>query len=715
MSSSQLLAKYAVVTCDTHGTILSANQNITKVFGYSVGELIGENVSILMPSPYKEQHDSYISRYQKTQKARVLGKSREVIGKHKKGFSIKLNLSLSQAEGQKGVMFIAMFEKSKDQSATFWINEEGIIQKIKGNYYYLTGYTKEDLLSNNINLIMPEPYKELHNSFIEKYLETGVKKVLGRERNLQAKHKLRQEPFSINLHVSEEIKEIEIDGKFVEKRFFKGVISPVDDLEAIITINSQGIIEAATDDFLYLFGYKNDELVDNPISKIVKGNLSEIQNSIPSKKKKSSNNNNDDDDSDSLQIRRKVVGLHKDGSIFTVTIEIERFFEDVKNDDDEIEEISKFMCKLTRTGKKKKNKEIITEGQYMGHYTYGSTLGSGYFGKVRMAIHRLTEEKVAIKTLRKKQYESVNMEFPPREVKVLKALRHPYINQLYDTVALDDRVHLILEHVDGRELCEIVETTSHMPEDVCRHLFRQILLGVQYMHETGVVHRDLKLENIIVDKQGNAKIIDLGFGNFFIGENHLLKTFCGSPDYAAPELFLGKPYLGVQVDIWSLGVMLYAMLSGFLPFKNTNHLLCGHYVFPDVISPGARSLIEMILKTDPADRPSMEDIINHPWVSEGYSGPPVPIISNDLDIHPKLIEMISQLGLNPQSVKDSLSSKEYNEFTTTYFLLRKKFERKGKLHAVSSNKNNNNNEEKKQSKKRKKNQKKNSTEECAIL
>lgn len=156
-----------------------------------------------------------------------------------------------------------------------------------------------------------------------------------------------------------------------------------------------------------------------------------------------------------------------------------------------------------------------------------------------MAYHRITEERVAIKTLRKKQFLALKMEYPPREVSVLKALDHPYLNRLYDTVELKDKTHLILEYVEGEELCDLVER-EQLSEDTCRHYWRQIILAVSYMHDNGIVHRDLKMENIIIDKDNNAKIIDFGFGNFMLAKEHLLRTFCGSPSYAAPELFLGR-------------------------------------------------------------------------------------------------------------------------------------------------------------------------------
>lgn len=312
----------------------------------------------------------------------------------------------------------------------------------------------------------------------------------------------------------------------------------------------------------------------------------------------------------------------------------------------------------------------------MGLYVYsGITLGKGFFGKVCMAYHQLTGERVAIKTLRKKQYLSVNMEYPPREVEVLKALDHPYINRLYDTVVLDDRIHLILEFVEGTELCAMVEQGA-LSETLARRYWRNIILGVNYMHENSMVHRDLKLENIIIERISNeAKIIDMGFGNFILGEDHLLRTFCGSPDYAAPELFLGKAYNGFQVDVWSLGVLLFAMVTGTLPFRDSVAITRGDFEFPrePKLSPEVKSLIRGILQVTCSDRLTMEQIFAHPWTNIGYPGPPEqPKDVYSTAIDGETLKKLEELGMNSSTVRSSLLKKEFNQFTATYELLKKR-------------------------------------------
>lgn len=192
------------------------------------------------------------------------------------------------------------------------------------------------------------------------------------------------------------------------------------------------------------------------------------------------------------------------------------------------------------------------------------------------------------------------------------------------------------------------------------------------MHENAIVHRDLKLENIIIERSGEAKIIDLGFGNFILDENHLLRTFCGSPDYAAPELFLGKAYDGYKADIWSLGVLLYAMVTGALPFRDSQCVTRGEYKCPPDLSSSIKELISQILQVNPEQRLSLQQIIEHPWTSIGYSGPPQqpPSVYSTV-IDPAILEAMAEYGMSAVTVRQSILKKEFNQFTTTYELLKR--------------------------------------------
>uniref|UniRef100_A0A7S4HJC5 non-specific serine/threonine protein kinase n=1 Tax=Vannella robusta TaxID=1487602 RepID=A0A7S4HJC5_9EUKA len=643
-----LLGSYAVVTSDKHGTILSANQSAVKLFGYAQEELVGTKVNILMAPPYSDQHDAFLARYKNTKEPHVIGKTRAVTGLNKEGETINLKLSLSEAETARGSLFIALFEQAPDTRVIVDTNLTGEIFGIKGNLFLTLGYHKEEILGNNISQLcftQDSPFMPI----CEGDTYPNDSKIIGKIRTTQAKHKTKPHAINISLLVKKATLRIRsADGESSNIPGFRSIITPIDDVETMVVLSLSGEILSASADFYHLFGYTEEEIAERSITSLVKCDVREI---LPSERVP--------------RTKKRVKCIHQDKSVFTADISIELCSnpeEDAKYQEDV------FICKISRASSKKKDKES-SHGTTMGLYTYGKVLGSGYFGKVRMARHRLTGERVAIKTLRKKQYLAVNMEYPPREISVLKSLDHPNINRLYDTVIETDRIHLILEHVEGRELCEIVET-ENIPEEVCRHLWRQILTGISYMHTNGVVHRDLKLENIIIDKTGFAKIIDMGFGNFVLNPSHLLRTFCGSPDYAAPELFLGKAYNGFHADCWSLGVLLFAMLTGLLPFKDSQSAMKGAYQFPSSVSEGARDLIKRILVKESPQRLTVNDMLAHPWTNVGYSGPPPqPISLFNSKIDNDILQEMENLGMDSSTVKTSIERREFNQFTTTYFLL----------------------------------------------
>ena len=577
----------------------------------------------------------------------------EVVALHATGALLHLNLSLSKADSARGTIYIAMFEKSKDTAVVVDINKQGIITSIKGNLFLTLGFQPNELIGRNVSVICPPHIGREHDAYMERYHQTGQKRVLDRVRNLQAVHKFKPQPINIALRVAEAKIEINNGGVIEHEDGYRGMITPVDNIEAMISIDTKGNIISASDDFLHLFGYSSQELVGANIKLLVRCDLSELTGRLFSVG----------------TFRKNIRAVHKDGSVFSASFEATKKFvaDDAKSTDEQ------YICKIFRAGAKKEEKDIITEGEYMGHYSYGKTLGSGFFGKVHMAIHRITGEKVAIKTLRKKQYESVKMEFPPREITVLKSLDHPYINKLYDTIVLEDRIHLILEFVEGKELCEIVESTS-LPENVCRKIFTQVCIAVEYMHSNQIVHRDIKLENIIIDKTGTTKLIDMGFGNFIMGKDHLLRTFCGSPDYAAPELFLGKPYRGPPADMWSLGVLLYALLSSLLPFKDSQCVMSCIYKFPLSMPSGAKDLIQKLLVTNPEERLTISQVLHHPWICNGGSPPHLVRSTNVID--EEILAKIEELGFSAFTVRNSLEGREFNNFTTCYYLLLKKKQRK---------------------------------------
>ncbi|KAG8434488.1 hypothetical protein GDO86_012749 [Hymenochirus boettgeri] len=201
----------------------------------------------------------------------------------------------------------------------------------------------------------------------------------------------------------------------------------------------------------------------------------------------------------------------------------------------------------------------------VGFYDIERTLGKGNFAVVKLARHRITKTEVAIKIIDKSQLDSVNLEKIYREVQIMKMLDHPHIIKLYQVMETKNMLYLVTEYAKNGEIFDYLANHGRLNESEARRKFWQILSAVEYCHRRNIVHRDLKAENLLLDNHMNIKIADFGFGNFYkTGEP--LATWCGSPPYAAPEVFEGQQYEGPQLDIWSMGVVLYVLVCGALPF-----------------------------------------------------------------------------------------------------------------------------------------------------
>ncbi|KAH7279957.1 hypothetical protein KP509_37G045000 [Ceratopteris richardii] len=256
---------------------------------------------------------------------------------------------------------------------------------------------------------------------------------------------------------------------------------------------------------------------------------------------------------------------------------------------------------------------------YLPNYQIGKAIGIGSFGKVRVAQHVSTGYKVAVKILSKRKIKMTNMEEKvTREIKILKLFMHPHIIRLYEAIDTPADIFLVMEHVNNGELFDYIVEKGRLSDDEARRFFQQIISGVEYCHRNMVVHRDLKPENLLLDSEYNVKIADFGLSNVMY-DGHFLKTSCGSPNYAAPEVISGKLYAGPEVDVWSCGVILYALLCGSLPFDDENipnlfkKIKDGIYTLPSHLSAGAKDLILRMLLVDPLKRITIPEIKQHPW------------------------------------------------------------------------------------------------------
>jgi len=315
-------------------------------------------------------------------------------------------------------------------------------------------------------------------------------------------------------------------------------------------------------------------------------------------------------------------------------------------------------------------------------YNLGVTLGKGTFGKVKLATHNLSGEKVAVKILEKDKIKDMSdIKRVNREISILKSINHPHIVKLYEIIETQKEIYMVIEYAERGELFDYIVKSKRLSEPEARIFFDQILLGVDYLHKLNIVHRDLKPENLLLDRNNSIKIVDFGLSNKY--ENgQLLNTACGSPCYAAPEMIAGKRYHGSTVDIWSCGVVLFAMLCGYLPFENNNTLalykkiLHADYTVLDCISSEAKDLLQNILRTDPKVRYTISDIRKHKWMCKSHNN----LLRTEISIMPlneHVIEMLKRYNITREKVVEAIRNNKHNRITTLYYLLQKKVRKEG--------------------------------------
>uniref|UniRef100_A0A8C9W3Y6 non-specific serine/threonine protein kinase n=1 Tax=Scleropages formosus TaxID=113540 RepID=A0A8C9W3Y6_SCLFO len=312
------------------------------------------------------------------------------------------------------------------------------------------------------------------------------------------------------------------------------------------------------------------------------------------------------------------------------------------------------------------------EQPHVGNYRLLKTIGKGNFAKVKLARHVLTGREVAVKIIDKTQLNPTSLQ----KSCLFLALFLPPPVKLFEVIETEKTLYLVMEYASGGEVFDYLVAHGRMKEKEARAKFRQIVSAVQYCHQKRIVHRDLKAENLLLDADMNIKIADFGFSNEFTVGNKL-DTFCGSPPYAAPELFQGKKYDGPEVDVWSLGVILYTLVSGSLPFDGQNlkelreRVLRGKYRIPFYMSTDCENLLKKLLVLNPVKRGSLEQVMKDHWMNVGHEEEELkPYIEPEPDFNDsKRIDLMVTMGFPKDEITESLVGQKYDEVMATYLLL----------------------------------------------
>uniref|UniRef100_I3JH22 Si:dkey-16p21.7 n=1 Tax=Oreochromis niloticus TaxID=8128 RepID=I3JH22_ORENI len=330
--------------------------------------------------------------------------------------------------------------------------------------------------------------------------------------------------------------------------------------------------------------------------------------------------------------------------------------------------------------------------QFVGPYRLEKTLGKGQTGLVKLGVHCITGQKVAIKIVnREKLSESVLMKVE-REIAILKLIEHPHVLKLHDVYENNKYLYLVLEHVSGGELFDYLVKKGRLTPKEARKFFRQIISALDFCHSHSICHRDLKPENLLLDEKNNIRIADFGMASLQVGDS-LLETSCGSPHYACPEVIRGEKYDGRRADVWSCGVILFALLVGALPFDHDNlrqlleKVKSGVFHMPHFIPPDCQALLKGMIEVNSDKRLTLEAIQKHPWYLGGRNEPcpeqPPPRrvcmkrILSLTELDPDVLESMYSLGCFRDRVKltQDLTSEEENQEKMIYYLLLDRKER----------------------------------------
>ncbi|TQW00932.1 protein kinase [Cordyceps javanica] len=324
----------------------------------------------------------------------------------------------------------------------------------------------------------------------------------------------------------------------------------------------------------------------------------------------------------------------------------------------------------------------------VGNYTLGRLIGKGSFGKVYLATHKLTNgSKVVLKSANKSDSNLA------REIHHHRQFVHPHIARLYEVIVTENLVWLVLEYCSGDELYNYLLDHGPLPVDKVQKIFAQLVGAVSYVHLQSCVHRDLKLENILFDRHENVKLVDFGFTREYEGRINHLQTFCGTICYSAPEMLKGEKYAGEKVDVWSLGIILYSLLCGELPFDDDDdnvtrsRILSQEPKYPDHMPPEAVALIKSLLSKRPILRPGLPEILAHPFLADHAAAQqaileikPQPPFASSLE--KDCLHRMRSAGVDIDAVIESVLSQRCDALTGWWILLLEKEERKMKRREI---------------------------------
>ena len=357
--------------------------------------------------------------------------------------------------------------------------------------------------------------------------------------------------------------------------------------------------------------------------------------------------------------------------------------------------LSSFSLPSLKTLKKSKTTNLqhytesdieISDLKQIGNYQLGQEIGSGAFGKVLLGKHITTGEKVAIKILDKIKLSKTpdDYQLVKQELSILKIVKHKYIVRLFEILETSRYIFIVMEYCEGGDIMNYIISKGRLSENESLKFFHQLINALFYLHSQSIAHRDVKIDNLLLDSNKDLKLIDFGLSTKY-KEDELLNQPCGTIVYAAPEVLDYKDYHGMLADVWSCGIVLYGMLSGFLPFGdsddeiNKKMVLSGKIKMPNFFSEGAINLLKHMLDINPLTRFTLDDIMEHPWFNKiKYNITPGIIVGvNRIPVDEKIVDLCVAYNLDKDKVRNSVIKNKFNTESAVYYLLVQKMKKMG--------------------------------------
>jgi PAS domain S-box-containing protein len=576
------------------GQVLSVDEHFTTLFGYTKEEVIGNYLQdIIYPSPYREAFIAVLSSFRKTGKPELRGILWQMQAKHKDGTIFHINQTqCAMGEGD-SMIFIANIQKIQFDTCTISFDLKGtILLCASTSLTVLEFFGERKLLGKKLidiaPKLLPQPsvegaepgYLFLTEGVLPGEYKSVNVQILGKEGSLE--------------NMLLQVRKINLGAIGIVFSATFNRVNPF--VEVLLLVNSSDLITACSSQVLPVLGYSEDQLIGKHLDFLLPESTDQQHSSS----------------SDEHSEKKRGItspSIWRDESVVAKVLEVRHCLGTTMS----------VVCNtlplpeqnLSVLLRKVKGTDLAPESQVVGKYTIGKLIAVGSYGKVKKAYRTDSGNEVAVKILNKKLMNSVELARAFKEIEILSKLQHSNIIQFFDLVETKDRLYLFMEFMKGSvTLTQYMETVS-LSEDEAKKIFHQIVLAVEYCHKLRVIHRDIKAPNILIRKS-EVKLIDFGL-SAIIESGNLQHTFCGSPAYSAPEMLLGNNYAGKPVDIWSLGVLLYLMVSSKLPFDCLQKILACEWVQPDNVSDACKDLLSRMMVVDPLARSTIQDILVHPW------------------------------------------------------------------------------------------------------